>query len=183
MADRKGIRMAEANWPAAPGQVARLGESGLAARLQLRGAQPDPAAATDGSTNGNAPGAVCLSNCCEPRGRFLKLANPYKHRPQPYFKQISNGMKRKSQAKTPQLGEFQRVPRRRASACRLTRVEQQVIYCSAEFPRVDEHLESRIVCNRKLHIPRIRMYTDHFHSVGDHLIEGVQTEIVSIASV
>ena len=68
MADRKGIRMAEANRPAAPGQVARSGESGLAVRLQLRGAQPDPAAATDGSTTGNAPGEVCLSNGCEPRG-------------------------------------------------------------------------------------------------------------------
>jgi hypothetical protein len=34
----------------------------------LRGAQPDPAAATDGSTTGNAPGEVCLSNGCEPRG-------------------------------------------------------------------------------------------------------------------
>ena len=68
MADRKGIRMAEANRPAAPGQVARAGESGLAVRLQLRGAQPDPAAATDGSTTGNAPGAVCLNNGCGPRG-------------------------------------------------------------------------------------------------------------------
>ena len=32
------------------GEVARPGESGLAVRLQLRGAEPDPAAATDGST-------------------------------------------------------------------------------------------------------------------------------------
>jgi hypothetical protein len=54
--------------PAAPGQAARLGESGLAVRLQLRGAQPDPATATYGSTNGKAPGGLCLSNGCEPRG-------------------------------------------------------------------------------------------------------------------
>jgi hypothetical protein len=60
--------MAEANRPAPPGQVARPGESGLAVRLQLRGAQPDPAAATDSSTTGNAPGEVCLSKGCEPRG-------------------------------------------------------------------------------------------------------------------
>jgi transposase len=68
MDGREGIRMAEANRPAAPGQAARLGESGLAVRLQLRGAQPDPATATYGSTNGKAPGEVCLSNGREPRG-------------------------------------------------------------------------------------------------------------------
>jgi hypothetical protein len=34
----------------------------------LRGAQPDPAATTDGSTTENAPGEVCLSNGFEPRG-------------------------------------------------------------------------------------------------------------------
>jgi hypothetical protein len=67
MAGREGFRIAEANRPAAPGQVARPGESGLAIRLQLRGAQLDPVAATDGSTPGNAPGAVCLSNGCRPR--------------------------------------------------------------------------------------------------------------------
>ena len=33
MAGRKGLRMAEANRPAAPGQVARSGKSGLAVRL------------------------------------------------------------------------------------------------------------------------------------------------------
>src|SRR5665213_1167990 len=60
MAARKGLRMAQTDRPAAPGQVARLGESGLAVPVQLRGAQPDPAAATNGSTTRNAPGAVCL---------------------------------------------------------------------------------------------------------------------------
>jgi hypothetical protein len=60
--------MTEANRPAPPGQVARPGESRLAVRLQLRSAQPDPAAATDSSTTGNAPGEVCLSKGCEPRG-------------------------------------------------------------------------------------------------------------------
>jgi hypothetical protein len=68
MADRKRIRMAEANRPAAPGKVARSGESGLAVRLQLRGAQPDPATETDSSTACKAPGAVCLNNACKPRG-------------------------------------------------------------------------------------------------------------------
>ena len=68
MADREGLWLAEANRPAAPGQVARPGESGLAVRLQLRGAQPDPAAATDGSTTENTQGAVCLNNGCGPRG-------------------------------------------------------------------------------------------------------------------
>src|ERR1700678_4431501 len=111
MADRKGLRVAEANRPAATGQVTRPGESGLAVRLQLRGAQPDPAAATDGSTTGNAPGEVCLSNGCEPREWLLRPANPYKHWPEPYFKQISNRKKRKSPEETPQSGEFQRVPR------------------------------------------------------------------------
>jgi hypothetical protein len=58
MADRKGPRMAEENRPAAPG----------AARLKRHGAQSDPDAASDGSTTGNAAGAVCLSDGCEPRG-------------------------------------------------------------------------------------------------------------------
>jgi hypothetical protein len=45
------------------------------------------------------------------RGDFLRLANPYKHRPEPYFKQISKRKKRKSPGKTPQSGEFQQVPK------------------------------------------------------------------------
>ncbi len=64
----KGLQVAEANRPAAAGQVARPGQSGLAVRLQLRRAQPHTAAATDGSTTGNAPGAVCLNRVCGPRG-------------------------------------------------------------------------------------------------------------------
>ena len=111
MVDRKGLRVAEANWPTTAGQVARPGESGLAVRLQLRSTQPDPAAATDGSTTANAPGAVRLSNCCEPQDDSLRPAKPYKHLPEPHFKQISNERKRKSPRKTPQSGEFQRVPR------------------------------------------------------------------------
>src|SRR5205814_6486034 len=68
MADRKGIRMAEANRPPAPGKVARPGESGLAIRLQLRGAQPDPATEIDSSTTCKAQGTVCLNSGCKPRG-------------------------------------------------------------------------------------------------------------------
>ena len=41
----------------------------------------------------------------------MRLATPYKHRPEPRLKQISTGKKRKSPEKTPQSGEFQRVPR------------------------------------------------------------------------
>jgi len=55
MACAEGIRMAETNRSAAPDEVAGAGESGLAVRLQLRRAQPDPAAATDSSTTGDAP--------------------------------------------------------------------------------------------------------------------------------
>jgi hypothetical protein len=68
MAGRKGLRVAEANRPATPSQVARSGESGLAVRLQLRSAQPEPIAAPDSSTAGNAPAAARLSNGCKPRG-------------------------------------------------------------------------------------------------------------------
>jgi hypothetical protein len=56
--------MAQADRPAAPGQTARLGESGLAIRLQLRRAQPDPIAQTHRSTTGKAQGAVCLNPGC-----------------------------------------------------------------------------------------------------------------------
>ncbi|HEY5214339.1 MAG TPA: hypothetical protein VIJ38_15090, partial [Acidobacteriaceae bacterium] len=38
-------------------------------------------------------------------------ATPYKHWPDPRFKQNSTGKKRKTPAKTTQSGEFQRVPR------------------------------------------------------------------------
>ena len=58
MADCEGLRLAQADRTAAPGQAARAGEGGLAVRLQLRGAQPDPAAETQGSTKGNSQGAV-----------------------------------------------------------------------------------------------------------------------------
>ena len=58
----------EADRTAAPGQAARSGERGLAVRLQLRGAQSDPVAAIDGSTAGNAPGAVCLNSGYTSRG-------------------------------------------------------------------------------------------------------------------
>jgi len=67
--------MAQANRPAAPGQVARPGESGLAVRLQLRGPQPDPDAETDGSTTSKAHGAVCLNHECGPRARFRQACN------------------------------------------------------------------------------------------------------------
>ena len=60
--------MAETDWPPTPSQTAGLGESGLAVRLQLRGTQPDPVAATNGSATGNAPAELCLRNGCEPRG-------------------------------------------------------------------------------------------------------------------
>ena len=60
MAGREGLWLAQANRPAAPSQATRVGESGLAVRFQLRGTQPDPAAETNGSTNGKAHGAVCL---------------------------------------------------------------------------------------------------------------------------
>jgi hypothetical protein len=46
----------------------------------------------------------------------MRPANPYKYRPEPHFKQISNGKKRKSKGKTPHSGEFQRVPRAAESA-------------------------------------------------------------------
>ncbi len=52
----KGFGLPEANRPVASGQIARLGKSGFAVRLQLRGAQPHPTSATDGETDGNAPG-------------------------------------------------------------------------------------------------------------------------------
>lgn len=68
--------MDEANRSAAPGQVARSGESELAVRLQLRRAQPDPAAATDGSTTGNAPGEVCLSDGCQAPGMIPEARKP-----------------------------------------------------------------------------------------------------------
>jgi len=57
MVDRERLRMAEANRPAARGQAARPGESGLAIPLQLRGAQSDPAPAADCSTAENTQDA------------------------------------------------------------------------------------------------------------------------------
>ena len=68
MACGEGLWLAEANRAATPGQVARIGESGLAVRLQLRRAQLDPVAETDGSTAENVPAAVCLNRDCGPRG-------------------------------------------------------------------------------------------------------------------
>ena len=61
MAGGEGIWLAETDRSAAPGEVARAGESGLAVRLQLRGTQPDPIAPADRSTTiGRAQGAVRL---------------------------------------------------------------------------------------------------------------------------
>src|ERR1035437_8528197 len=61
MAGGEGIWLAETDRSAAPGEVARAGESGLAVRLQLRGTQPAPAAEADRTTTtGKAAGAVCL---------------------------------------------------------------------------------------------------------------------------
>ncbi len=68
MAGREGLWLAEANRSAAPSKVARIRESGLAVRLQLRRTQPHPVAETDGSTTGNAQGAVCLSHGRGPPG-------------------------------------------------------------------------------------------------------------------
>lgn len=57
LAGGEGIRVAQVNRPAAPGQATRTGKGGLAFRLQLRRAQPDPAAEANGSTSGKAQGA------------------------------------------------------------------------------------------------------------------------------
>ena len=63
MAGRKGLCMAEANRSSAPGQVTRVGECGLAVRLQLRGTQPAPTASAHRATTiGKAPGAVRLKH-------------------------------------------------------------------------------------------------------------------------
>jgi hypothetical protein len=61
MAGREGIRLAETDRPAAASKVARFGESGLAVRLQLRGAQPAETVQADRTTTtGKTAGAVCL---------------------------------------------------------------------------------------------------------------------------
>ncbi len=75
MADRERLRLAQANRPAAPSQATRSGESGLAVRLQLRSAQPDPTAETNGSTSGKTHGAVCLNDGCGPRDRIPEARN------------------------------------------------------------------------------------------------------------
>ncbi len=63
LADRKELRVAQADRTTATGQAARTGESGLAVRLQLRRAQPAPSAQTDGPTDtGKIRGAVCLND-------------------------------------------------------------------------------------------------------------------------
>ena len=97
----KGLRMAEANRPAAPGQAARLGKSGLAVRLQLRRAQPAPAPETDGSTTtGKAQGAVCLNPDLKPRDRLpMRRKAPQtlrKHQVQTDFKPRTKQIPRKA---------------------------------------------------------------------------------------
>jgi transposase len=47
LAGGENIRLAQANRAAAAGEVARTGQSGLAVRIQLRGAQPDAATQAD----------------------------------------------------------------------------------------------------------------------------------------
>ena len=70
------LRMAEANGLATADQVARPRESGLAVRLQLRSAQPDPTAATDGATADKAQGEVCLNNDYRPPEMFPEARRP-----------------------------------------------------------------------------------------------------------
>ena len=62
LADRKELRVAEADRAAASGETARTGKGGLAVRLQLRRAQPAAATKTDGPAAGKAAG----SNAPEP---------------------------------------------------------------------------------------------------------------------
>jgi hypothetical protein len=69
LAGGERLRMAEARRSATPGQVARLGESGLAVRLQLRRAQPDSSAAPDIAPGAcKAQGTVCPGNGCGASG-------------------------------------------------------------------------------------------------------------------
>ncbi len=62
MADRKGLRMAEADRAVAPGQAARTGESRLAVRFQLRRPQSASPAEADGATNTCRTQAVVCPN-------------------------------------------------------------------------------------------------------------------------
>ena len=63
MADRKGLRVAEADRTTATGQVARTGEGGLVICLQLRSAQPDPSAQTDCATNPGKDSGRSVPEC------------------------------------------------------------------------------------------------------------------------
>src|ERR1017187_4694334 len=111
MADREGLRLAQANRPAAPGQAAGPGKSGLAVRLQLRRTQPDPTTETHGSTTGKAQGAMCLSHGCRPPACFPEARKPHEHWSDPQFKQIATGQRCKSPGNSSPCGEFQQVPR------------------------------------------------------------------------
>jgi hypothetical protein len=80
--------MAQADRPAAPGQAARTGESGLAVRLQLPRAQLDPASEADGATTGNLQGAVCLNHGSGPRNELPEAAIPDRHCSNTQFEHI-----------------------------------------------------------------------------------------------
>jgi transposase len=61
LAGRKGLRLAETNWPAAPGEAARSAQGGLAVRLQLRRAQLMQTPQADGTERRVRPRESCAS--------------------------------------------------------------------------------------------------------------------------
>ncbi len=77
MAGRKGLRMARADRPDAPGEAARTAQGRLAIRLQLRRPQPDaPAEADRLRTTGKARGAVRLKGAGEPETASRESPKP-----------------------------------------------------------------------------------------------------------
>ena len=151
--------MAEANGPATAGQVARPGKSRLAVRLQLRGAQPDTATATDGATADKAPGEVCLNHGCRPPEMFPEARRPWKHRIELQFKQIFSGKKCKSPTELQQSGEFQQVPNRT--------LEQRLHICHRWIETLVKRFLLRVVCCRFASCPLMHRQDEYGVRLAD----------------
>src|SRR6266851_5442539 len=114
MAGRERLRMAEADRPAASGQVTWTGEGGLAVRLQLRRPQPDPAAQAHGATRtGKAQGAVRLKAGAASGTASRRYRKPHEYSLNPTSEQIPSTQVRKSPRNPPRHDEVQHAPKAR----------------------------------------------------------------------
>src|ERR1700686_2986453 len=122
MAGREGLRLAEADRPDPPGEVARSAQGGLAVHLQLRRAQLVQAAKAHRTERSVRPGQSCASTPQRAGNGLQKsLKPPRQHSPKHHFEPTASPIHPQKPRKTPRSAEVQQAPSAVSTVLRVQR--------------------------------------------------------------